>query len=110
MIVLTKVIIAIFVVVFSAIGIADLMHRVYIRFIAPSCVSRYVLLPLKDGDDVSAVSAVLDELRWYGRQYADRVICVDTGLCDETREIISRMAENDENLIFCEVRDIENIL
>ena len=107
---MANVIIVIITVVLSAMGLADLMHRFYIRFIAPKNVNRYILLPLKEGDSVSAVSAALDELRWYGRQYAEYVICVDVGMGDELRDIISRMAENNDNLIFCEFDDIKNVL
>lgn len=107
---MANIIIVIITVVLSAMGLADLMHRIYIRFIAPKNLKRYILLPFKEGDNVSAVSATLDELRWYGRQYAEYVICVDVGVGDELREIISRMAENNENLIFCETDDIKNVL
>ena len=68
------------------------------------------MLSLKSGDSLSQISAVLSEIRWRGREYADGVICIDDGLTDNEKIIIERMALSDNFLRISKIDELENML
>ncbi len=82
--------------ILSAIGITEIIRLVVIKLVHPKANEQYsyIVLPLsKHCDDVeNRIRAAAARVRWDDSGGAEKVICLDCGMDEETRRICEKTA------------------
>ncbi len=104
-----KVILIVLMLFLSAVGVGELLHRMWMRLLRPKDLKCFLVVPLCDLA-TERVTAVLEEMRWYGKNYADMLIGVDVGLSDGEKKRCKEIESLTQDFVLCDAKDIENII
>lgn len=94
----------------SVVGIGELMHRIWMAVIKPNKAKNILITALTDDCAVEQVQAALEEVRWLGKGYAQVVIGVDFGLCNEILFRCRKLQEENTDLVICSVEELPEII
>ena len=94
----------------SVVGLGEIMHRIWMCFLRPKGVKNFLIMPLSDGQSANKVTAQLEELRWYGKNYADCLIGVDTGMPVSEIMICKEIEENCSDFLLCNIDELSEII
>ena len=104
-----KVILILIALFLSAVGIGELLHRLWMHILRPSDLKCFLVVPLCD-IATEKVTAVLEEMRWYGKNYADVLIGVDVGLSDGERKSCKEIEALTSDFVLCDADEVEGII
>ena len=93
----------------SSVGVAELLHRLWMHILRPKNLKCFLVVPLCD-ESTEQVTAVLEEMRWYGKNYADVLIGVDVGLTENERKRCKEIEALTTNFVLCDVNKIEEVI
>lgn len=84
------------VIILSMIGLGDVLHRLWMLFYKTKG-KKIILLPLENNTAAMQIKEAAAQLRWYGRDFADTIVCISDCLDD---------AENEECRLLCGNSDV----
>ena len=93
----------------SAIGVGELLHRLWMHVLRPKNLKCFLVVPLCD-DATEQITAVLEEMRWYGKNYADILIGIDAGLPENERKRCKEIETLTTNFVFCDADKIKEVI
>jgi hypothetical protein len=105
-----KTVLIVILAVLVALGISELLHRAYIRYICPKRFDKYILVPLYSAEAPQQFDWALEQVRWNGRSYADTVIGVDFGLNAEVLEHVKAIADENQYAVICTADEIADVI
>ncbi len=105
-----EVIYIVIVVFLSVIGIGELMHRIWMAIIKPNNAKNILITPLTDDCAAEQLQAVLEEVRWLGKGYAEVVIGVDFGLGNDILAKCNALQDNNPELFICSPEELPEII
>ncbi len=105
-----KIILIIIALFLSSVGIGEILHRIWMLFLRPESRKCFLLLPLSEGCVAEQVTAELEEMRWYGKNYADLLIALDCGISESERKICKHIEKTNGDFVLCKLEDIEEVI
>ena len=85
------------VIVLAMMGLGDVLHRVWMLFYKTN-EKKIVLLPLKSRVAAMQIKEAAAQHRWYGKDFADSIVCVKDALDDFEAEECRLLCGNDDIL------------
>ncbi len=86
------------------------MHRIWMCFLRPKGVKNFLIMPLSDEQSANKISAQIEELRWYGKNYADCLIGVDMGMPFSEKMLCKEIEENCSDFLLCSFDDLSEVI
>lgn len=87
--------------IFSLLGLSEFLHGVRIKFFSGGKrAETYSVILLNEDCPVQKLKYAGEQFLWHGKNYADYIIAVDSGMDAETAEICRVIAEK-YNIKFC---------
>ncbi|MBR4911162.1 MAG: hypothetical protein IKZ47_07595 [Clostridia bacterium] len=105
-----KTIILTLAVTFSALGICDFLHTLRSTLLLPDVkTNKYSVLFLKHGHALSQLRFISFKLRWYGGEFADRVLAISDDL-DPAEIALCEKYSYGSSIRICSLCDISSII
>lgn len=96
-----KIILLAIVIVLACMGLAELLHLLWMAFIAPKSRIKTFSVVWLDGDDAARrLNYAGTQLNWLGRRYAEYRIAVYDALSPEDTAICSKLAQK-YDMVYC---------
>lgn len=105
-----EIIMLVFALFLSIIGLSELMHRLWMALIRPKGAENFLITCLSGDTSVEQVSAALEELRWQGKNCATLLIGIDIGLNEEQKITFEKLSNENHDFIFTDFAHIEEII
>jgi len=100
-----QMVIYIFLIFFSVVGICDIIHSIHIRLILPrKCFKKIMICQLDNKDYATQLNYLLEQYKWYGTKCFDKFIC----LCETDIPKIDNFEFKDE-FCFINCKDTEKL-
>ena len=93
----------------SSVGVGELLHRLWMHVLRPKNRKCFLVLPLCD-DAAEQITAALEEMHWYGKNYADMLIGIDVGLNENERKRCKEIETLTTNFVLCDTKEIEEVI
>lgn len=89
------------VVLFAIIGLSEVLHKIYVRFLTPrGSFSSYLVTFAKGENAVQRLRADLVRVRWNGKNEYEGLIFFDCGIGKQEADIIKSESEKFDDLIY----------
>ena len=94
----------------SMLGLAEFLHAVRLFWRTPKKRGlTYSVIVLNHQNPEEQISFAAEQRAWMGCSYADCVIALDTGLCEEDRRRCSDAAKRHQ-MVFCNIEQFKQFL
>lgn len=105
-----EVVLIILLVFLSVMGLGDIMHRLWVILIRPKRTKNYLVTLLCDDLAMEQVTAVLEEMRWQGRDFARVLIGVDMGLDGRLVETLKNFEKDTHDFVFVSAEQLSTYI
>lgn len=91
-------------------GLAEMLHLFKIHIISRKRPpQKCLLIGLKDDEAEFELLRVVEEYRWNGKKYAEKIIAVNYGLGDVAKQRCFEIAKEND-ILFCDFEEIGDLL
>lgn len=80
-------------IIFALFGLSELLHLIKLRFVSGKKAATYSVLLLSDNDPDRQIAYAGEQRTWLGKAYADHIIAVNSGLCEEDDRLCRETAD-----------------
>ncbi len=94
---------------FAAVGLGEVLHRLWICLIRPQKTEKHLIIRLSENCAAEQISAALEEIRWYGENYAKTLIGVGENLSPETVSLCIRFSQKNTDFVFCTAEQLREM-
>lgn len=94
---------------FAAVGLGEVLHRLWICLIRPQKTEKHLIIRLNEKCAAEEISAALEEIRWYGENYAKTLIGVGDNLSLETAALCRRFSQKNTDFVFCTAEQLQEM-
>ena len=106
-----KIILIFIVLIFSLLGLAELLHRIWMGILKPKTLARsFLVVLLEDANACEQLVYAAEHLRWCGRECAEGVIAVDCGLDAELLDRCSQFSGADNEVKIYSLNKLSDII
>ena len=94
----------------AMLGLAEIIHFAKVYIMLPRRrASKYLLVFLNDQNTLRQLWCLLEEYKWSGKKYAEKIIAVNMGLDEEDYNKALRV-NNKDYLILCRFDELQKVL
>ena len=86
MINMLKVVLITILIFLSVIGLSEILHRLWLYLMRPAQLNNFLVTVLDDNYAAEQVHAILEDIRWNGKNNATLLIGIDNGLSKAQRD------------------------
>lgn len=98
------------IVIFTVLGICELIHTIRLFFIVPKRrYYNYSLLYLKKGKALKQLKFAIEQRKWFGDTYAEFIIAVYDELDDKELNFCSALAQR-YDVVICPIQITEDVI
>lgn len=97
---------AVFVIFFFCIGLGEFLHILRLSIFSSKREEQNILVSvLKEKTAIMQAEKIIEKYRWYGMSYANKIVFVCDGLCQQTFEKILEIIGKEKNVFFCDKQE-----
>ena len=97
---------AVFVIFFFCIGLGEFLHILRLSIFSSKREEQNILVSvLKEKTAIKQAEKIIEKYRWYGMSYANKIVFVCDGLCQQTFEKILEIIGKEKNVFSCDKQE-----
>ena len=97
------------IILLAILGLGEILHKICMLFFKTEDLKNCMLIKL-DKDAVEQTVFIIEEYRWRGKEFAERIIFLSDKLDDETLIRCRKLCAEYDNFIFCKTEELINFI